>query len=65
MRDAKSGGYKTPKPADAIHLATAIIVGATELQTYNIADFAKAATVAGIKVCEPYVVQPPLPMAGI
>lgn len=61
IRDAKGGGYKTIKAADAIHLATAEWIKADEMHTYNLKDFEKSAQVIGMRVCHPYTAKPRLP----
>jgi len=41
------------KPGDAIHLATAMRLGADALHTYNLKDFKRWATPTGLTICNP------------
>lgn len=59
IRDGLPKGWKL-KPLDAIHLATAKLIKATEFQTYDLSDCKRYESDLGIKICEPYVVQPKL-----
>ncbi len=61
MRNAKAGGYKVPKPPDAIHLATAKWIEAAELHTYDVNHFEKCGKEIGVVVCEPYTARPRFP----
>ena len=59
MRRALEHGWKL-KPGDAIHLATAVEVGAQVLVTYNLADFSRWAPVLNLRVEAPHADQPEL-----
>ena len=60
IRDGIPRGWKTLRPMDAIHLATAKWIEASELHTYNLQDFERYQPQVGIKICEPYAIQPKL-----
>jgi len=59
MREGMARGWKL-KTNDAIHLASAQWVGASELQTYDLRDFAKFSELLGFTICEPHTIQPKL-----
>ncbi len=59
MREGLSRGWKL-RTNDAIHLASAQWVGATELQTYDLKDFQKFSQLAGMEIKEPHTIQPKL-----
>lgn len=61
MRYSISQGWRLT-PLDAIHLASAQWAGATEIHTYD-TEWARYAPRLGCRICEPYVQQPPLPLA--
>ena len=61
MRQSMASRHKTMKPLDAIHLATAIYIGAKEFQTYNVKDFIQFSDRSGPMVCEPHVDQTAMP----
>jgi len=63
MRYAMSQGLKL-KPPDAIHLASATLLSASELHSYNFSDFDKFEPQSGVKAMEPYVVQGTLGLTG-
>lgn len=53
------------RPADAIHLATAMAMDVTEFHTYNLADFRPYVALVGFTICEPHADQPALfPLSG-
>ena len=59
IRDGMASG-KMLKPADAIHLASALSLGVTHFETYNIDDFRRWDGTGGIKVREPQALNSPL-----
>lgn len=59
MREGLSRGWKL-RTNDAIHLASAQWVGATELQTYDVKDFEKFSQLVGMAIKEPNAIQPKL-----
>ena len=59
MREGMARGWKL-RTNDAIHLASAQWVGASELQTYDLKDFAKFSELLGLIICEPHTIQPKL-----
>jgi predicted nucleic acid-binding protein len=59
MREGMARGWKL-RTNDAIHLASAQWVAASELQTYDMKDFAKFSELLGLVICEPHVIQPKL-----
>ena len=58
VRDAKGLGFSL-KPMDAIHLATAMLYGATEFDTYD-NGLTKYAPAVGMPIREPVLAQPTL-----
>jgi len=62
IRFAVTQGWSL-KPADAIHLATATFMQASEMFTYDTA-LPKYSEQAGLKVCEPYNPQEAIPGTG-
>ncbi len=62
IRFAVTQGWSL-KPADAIHLATAVHMQAAEMFTYD-SGLPKFSEHAGLKVCEPYNPQESIPSAG-
>jgi predicted nucleic acid-binding protein len=62
-REITRQGYELDynlKNLDALHLASAKIVGAKEFLTYD-RDFPKMAEITGLDIKEPYTLQPKLP----
>ena len=59
MRQGLSRRLPRLKPGDAIHLATAMWVQATEFHTYD-GKLKEYSRLIGCTVCEPYVLQPKL-----
>jgi len=59
MREGMTRGWKL-RTNDAIHLASAQWVAASELQTYDMKDFAKFSELFSLVICEPHVIQPKL-----
>lgn len=63
IRRAISGGKPGLKPADAIHLASAVRVGASEVHTYDRLD--RYQPYLSVPVREPHTYAPPLFPEGI
>jgi len=65
MRDSVTRGWSL-KPMDAIHLATAkwakdqMGLSVDEFQTYDL-PLGRYDALLGLQICEPYILQPPLP----
>jgi len=59
MREGMINGWKL-RTFDAIQIASAEWVQATELNTYNLTDFKKFESLIGIPIRNPYTVQPKL-----
>jgi predicted nucleic acid-binding protein len=59
MRHAIGQSWRL-KPGDAIHLATAVDVGAEALITYNLSDFQRWAPIIGLRIESPRASQPEL-----
>jgi predicted nucleic acid-binding protein len=60
IRQALSDGISGLRSADAIHLASARSIGASEIHTYS-KDWPRFAKIVGCLIREPYVLQPTLP----
>lgn len=63
IRGGLQSGRKRPKPADAIHLATAARMRVAQLHTYNVDDFLPWADDLGFEVANPEPAQAFLPTA--
>jgi hypothetical protein len=56
------------KPSDGVHLATALLLNVDEMHTYDKSDLIpldrKVMRADGVplRICQPYVVAPPLPL---
>ncbi len=61
LREAVNRGWGL-KPFDAIHLATAKLLGVTQFNTYDLNRLGKYGELIGTKVCEPYIEQTSLPL---
>ncbi len=59
MHEGMSRGWRL-WTNDAVHLASAQWVGASELQTYDLGDFEKFSQLVGIEIREPDTIQPKL-----
>lgn len=59
MRDAMVKGWKL-KTNDAIHVASAMWVNATELHTYDMVHFKRLSEFVDFNICEPFTIQPKL-----
>ncbi|OQY97514.1 MAG: hypothetical protein B6D41_03405 [Chloroflexi bacterium UTCFX4] len=60
IRESIRMGIKIVKPLDAIHLATAKWIDASEFHTYNLHHFQPLQNLVKCKICEPYIAQPRL-----
>jgi len=60
MRRGMQGGGKRLRTNDAIHLASAVWVGALEINTYNLKDFKYFQDLVEIPIREPFIEQPKL-----
>jgi predicted nucleic acid-binding protein len=60
MRDALKNGWPIPSGADAIHLASALQVGVSEMNTYD-RKLIGLDGKFGITICHPFALQPVLP----
>lgn len=61
MRKCIANNLRVLDPPDAIHLATALLIGAQELHTYNEKHFLPYQSIVSIKICQPYCQSPTLP----
>ena len=59
MREGMVRGWKL-RTNDAIHLASAQWVAASELHTYDMKHFEKFSELLGLVICEPHAIQPKL-----
>lgn len=59
IRYCVSNGIKSVKPPDAIHLATAMALEATEFHTYNVKDYTQLVAYVGLQIHEPKTASSP------
>lgn len=57
MRAGLDKGWTGLKGKDAVHLATAKLIGVDELHTYDLTRLAKYSDLIGAKICHPWVDQ--------